>query len=178
MRHLLFALVFSLSGNIGNCQQYSKVPIPVSDFIKGLDNFDYLRGILVENGFQLFLNSGGNEKWLVFKKREQNLNLALLSGVLLSVNFITSERDSLYTYQTIIFQVNMEEMSDYNTLFFNDIKKIFPDRKIEHIGDNYLLYYSNKNSKHEIIFQDGVTDFQYQFIKHSNVDSVRQSSGN
>jgi hypothetical protein len=161
MRNLVLALSLIILTDFCNGQQYNKSPILITDFVKGLNDFNYLKGILIENGFQYFGDFGNSERWLFFEKRCENIYESIAKGVLLKVDFDNYNTDSLKPFSTIIFEIS-KTMSDYNTQFLNDVKKNFPERKVEHDSGVYILYYLSKSSTREIIYQESELYFHYQ----------------
>ena len=155
---ILLLIILSIhSIGITFCQTSKTITISISDCIKGLDDFDYIRAELIEDGFVFShkqdlpnenTENGFIEYWVNLYQQLENVNLGK-PYPLFRVSI--EKRPELISQTQITISLDKEYLFDYKEKLLSEIKKLFPYRTTDSVlikdgfeGEKtvyFLIYY-------------------------------------
>lgn len=182
----LIIFILTLYGNIVNCQEYTKIPIPIIDIEKGLNDFKYFRAVLLENGFQYkdkdtLEDASIREFWEIPSTVEYHNNSPIYLQISIwkydykkKGNDIDLFKKNLPNY-SIAIHIRKEYAPKYAEQFSLNLKKAFPIKEAIPIirtinnGDpkeNYSLIYTRQGSNIKVEYEESEYDFNFTFNKY------------
>jgi len=119
-----------------------------SDFIKGMDDKDYLRAELIEDGFNLYYDTViDSVRYEIWGKKKSGLNYYTYQATIVAYLRESSRNGSEIR---VILRSELFP-SQYTDSLIDDINKAFPIRRIHKIAnDEEGLYYSRDSDKKHV----------------------------
>jgi hypothetical protein len=152
-------------------QNYSKTPILMSDLKRGINDFEYLRAIFLEKGFQFERRDSDSEFWGVPADGDKHLSQ-------IAVQVSTWKLDGRPNRKVIYLQIRKDLLPKYNEIFYSQLIFTFPDKKAEKVitidnktseeKEDYDLIYYSKDSDVTVEFKENQTWAEYRFKQNAN----------
>ena len=164
-RILLFSICLLIGLNLYS-QEYNNYnqPIPIKDFLKGINDFDYFRSILIERGFIFEKKNPNSEFWNIKEKKVKYP--ANILAIQMSIWEKANEKN-------IRLNINKDYMTNYNKKFSESVKQYFNEKTAqpfwnkEPYDDNtiagYTLIYYKKDCAVIVEYEEDEGYFYYVF---------------
>jgi len=165
----IFLVVFLLLyySNFSHCQSRDLPIIEIKDIEMGFTDIDYLRSILIEKGFSIGQKEGHDstdinkgayypETWnFLDPVKQKKSELGEIHLLFFYVNMTQKELQVNALKKEIHIKIDRNLIPEYVNTFLNNVKKSFPEKKIEHTyifknnewqESGYKLVYFRKSS--------------------------------
>lgn len=154
-------------------QELKEPTLKITDFIKGLDDNDYLRATLIENGFTFGNKSkvtGSEDDWIEYWKlnyKQKGFNFDNPFPVITAdIEIRPSLRDKVFTS----ISISKEFFLNYGEKFLADVIKSFPYKKIDSFSisndekpPTYFVIYSRDIDNVVISYSFQNDDYIFEF---------------
>jgi len=144
------------------------IPFEIIDLEKGFINLDHFRTVLLEHGFKFELKELGSqpESWSLYDDGKKDFSHKGVQ-IYLTMNFLPERKVIIVTVKKTIF-------SEYADTFLNNVKKYYPEKRLEPKPDikdgkvvgnkGYVIIYTRKDSNLTVGFdQNDNGDYVFTF---------------